>query len=226
MNQQKAWEQFNVAKAKTNYPQWPNEVMLKLVFGSYLGHRVQLKPEMRVLDVGCGFGNNLLPFLVRGYHCCGVEVTEEMSRQTQDILAQRGFSADIRFGNNRDLPFEDGAFDLLLAMNVIHYEANIENVRAAFAEYHRVLAKGGKLLLMTVGPKHAILKDAKTVAAHVYEIHNYDFRDGSNFFAFDNETYLKECLDKTFNNVETGRVQEGLMTVNLDFLVAAGESRK
>jgi len=223
MSQMQAWEQFNANQAKANYPQWPNEAMLKMVFGSYLKHRISLTPETRVLDVGCGFGNNLLPFLVRGLRCSGTEVTEDMAAQTKGILKERGFDADIRFGTNRQLPFADGSFDLLLSMNVIHYEASRQNVEAAFAEYARVLDTGGRLVLMTVGPTHAILKEAKVIEPHVYEIRNYDFRDGSRFYAFDCDECLQKCLEKDFKNVETGRVQESLMTVNLDFWAASAE---
>lgn len=226
MSQAQAWEQFNANKAKTNYPQWPNEAMLKLVFGSYLKHKIALKDDMRVLDIGCGFGNNLLPFLVRGYRCSGTEVTQDMAGQTKTILKERGFDTDIRFGTNRSLPFADNSFDLLLSINVIHYEANRKNVEAAFREYARVLDKGGRLVLMTVGPTHAILKEAKQLEPHVYQIQNYDFRDGTCFYGFDCDECLHKCLETDFKNVETGRIQESLMQVQLDFWAASAESKK
>lgn len=51
-------------KKDRKYPKWHNEVMLKILFGGsdYLKSPFRPQPEWRVLDVGCGFANNLVPF--------------------------------------------------------------------------------------------------------------------------------------------------------------------
>ena len=225
-SQAQAWEKFNENKINDNYPRWPNEVMVKLAFGSYLKNKIVLPSGAKVLDVGCGFGNNLLPFLAKGYDCSGTEITEVMAQKTQEIMEQRGYKTAIKMGTNQQLPFADQSFDLLLSLNVIHYEAGRDNVKKAFAEYKRVLKNGGRFILITVGPGHAILKEAKKLEPHVYEIHNYDFRNGVKFYGFDDQEHLRECLNESFSDVETGRIREDLMTLSLDFLVAAGQVRR
>ncbi len=94
---------------------------------------------MNVLDIGCGFGNNLLPFLSMGCKRCGTEVTQEMATQTLDILQDRGYAADIRAGRSTAITFEEDSFDLVLSVNVIHYEKTYEDIVSAFHEYNRVL---------------------------------------------------------------------------------------
>ena len=128
--------------------------------------------------------------------------------------------------NNRNIPFEDNAFDLLLSINVIHYEGSLENVEKALKEYSRVLAPGGRLLLSTVGPSHVILQRAKSIERYCYEIRDYDFRNGTRFFCFETKDYLKACLEKEFSGVETGRVTEQLMNYELDFLLGSAEAVK
>ena len=213
------WVQFHTDRAKTNYPKWPNEAMVKVLFGSYLKRPVKINSDFKVLDVGCGFGNNLLPFLDAGCECHGVEIDPEISALTQTILNNRGFSGAIKSGSNRSLPYDDRVFDLVLSINTLHYEGSEENILNALCEFRRVLKRGGVLYISTVGPNHDMYRRAEPLGHHRYRIRNFDFRDGQEFFFFDNEQYLEYQCKKVFEDVETGRVTEGLMTLPLDFLI-------
>lgn len=216
------WEEFYSEKFKSDYLVWPNEVMVKVIFGDYLrGARPTLGPNTKVLDVGCGFGNNLLPFLLKGCICKGVEITDEVAKLAQDSLHNRGFTeVEIKKGNNRSLPFEKNEFDLLISNNVIHYENNEGDFLAALKEYFRVLKPGGGLYLSTAGSLHDIYKKATIIGSHTFKIQNWDFRDGEVYFYLPNTKYLNFYLEKFFIDIETGQVTENLMSVNLDFLIA------
>jgi ubiquinone/menaquinone biosynthesis C-methylase UbiE len=222
----KNWEDFHINKVRDKYPKWPNEVMLKLLFGSYLENQVRIENSNRILDIGCGFGNNLLPFLKMGCECSGVEITGEIALLAEKILNDSGYSATIKCGNNRKLPFQDDYFDLVTSLNVLHYEKNEADIQAALNEYCRILKPDGTLLLMTVGPQHDIYKKSKIVGSHQFRIQNWDFRDGEQYFYFSNLKYLDFYLSPFFNSIELGRVTEELMNVNLDFLVAVCRNKK
>jgi len=214
------WETFYEERTEGDYPQWPNESMLKIVFGGYLERKVELDKASRVLDIGCGFGNNLLPFLDRGYECYGVEITSAIAERTQTLLQKRGFRTVIKPGHNRELPFPDDFIDLAISINALHYEKDETHIQEALAEYRRVLKPGGAALIITVGPEHEIYRQAEVVGCHQFEIRDYDFRDGERYFYFSNSKYLDSCLRRYFVDIELGRVTENLMTVSLDFLIA------
>ncbi len=216
------WQRFAGRKERENYPIWPNESMLKVLFGNYLKQRLLLPKRMKVLDVGCGFGNNLLPFLVRGDEGFGTEVTAQMARQTQRILKQRGFSAKIVSGTNQQLPFPDNCFDLLLSVGVISYEGDLTGIEKGFAEYLRVLKPAGRLFLTTTALGHEIIQKATRISDHVYTIRGFDFRNGSKFYCFETPKYLRSRLKRYFEDVEVGRVTEQLMTRTFDALIAVG----
>lgn len=204
------------------YPKWPNEVMLKILFGGsdYLNAPFKPQANWRVLDVGCGFANNLVPFADIGCECHGVDLTPEMAATAQAVMDSRGFKTTLRAGSNRSLPYPDGYFDLLLSINTLHYEGNEENVLNALREFRRVLKPGGGLYLSTVGPEHEIYRRAELLGNHRYLVKDFDFRNGHEFFFFDNERYLQRYCQEVFSNVETGRVTEKLIKLPLDFLVA------
>ena len=78
-------------KKEQKYPKWPNEAMLKILFGSTDYLKIPCKPEpfWRVLDVGCGFANNLVPFADIGCECHGVDLHPEMATTVQVIMDER-----------------------------------------------------------------------------------------------------------------------------------------
>lgn len=216
-----SWSEFHKNKIEANYPMWPVEAMVKVFFGSYLKERFRVEKGMNVLDIGCGFGNNLLPFYVKGCNCYGVELTEEIVNVSKDAMAQRGIH-DMNFlvGHNRSLPFENEKFDILISNNVLHYENSEAGINSALKEYDRVLKKGGVAYIMSVGPQHLIYKNAIPQGGQLYKIDQYDFRNGEVYFYFDNEKKFKFYLDQHFKSVEVGRVTEKLMTIDLDFLIS------
>ena len=116
-----------------------------------------------------------------------------------------------------NIPFKDSSVGNIILINVLHH---LQDPVAFFEEAERVLKPGGGLYISTVGPKHEIYNLSKPLGNHENLIQDFGFRSGERFFFFDNERYLDYYLSKIFTNVETGRVTEKLMTMDLDFLIS------
>ena len=208
-------------KQSGHYPRWPNEAMLKVIFGSsYL--KTPLKPQAnwRVLDVGCFFGNNLIPFADIGCECHGVDIHPEIALKAAEVMAQRGFKATFKEGSNRSLPYPENHFDLLLSVGTLHYEGRKDRILAALKEFRRVLKPGGCLYLCTTAPLHDLEMRSEAIGEHRYQIRDWDFRDGTILFFFDSDRYLHDTCNIFFENVETGRVTERLMSLTVDSFIA------
>ena len=211
------WELFH--KNFQNYPCWPNEALVKIINGKYLRKQIKLKKGSKILDIGCGFGNNLLPFNKNSYKLFGTEVSKNITEIASKFLNSVGVNATIKKGFNSSLPFTDNFFDLLISINVLHYENSEKNIIKALKEYKRVLKKNGSLIVFTVGPEHNIFKKSRPLGNHIYEIRNWDFRNGEKYFYFESLKNLEFYFSKFFKNIETARVTESLMKKPLDFLV-------
>lgn len=92
----------------------------------------------RILDVGCGTGANL-KMLARFGDSEGVDV----SREALAFCRARGL-LQVREGAAETLPYEDGAFDLVTALDVIEH---LDDDVAGLSELRRVLRPGGYVLL-------------------------------------------------------------------------------
>lgn len=98
------------------------------------------RPALRVLDCGCGTGNNLR--MLRKYgRAVGIDITfsglAHARQHGQRLLAR---------ASALTLPFSDDTFDLVTSFDVI-YAFDDEMAEKALTEMHRVLRSGGHLVL-------------------------------------------------------------------------------
>lgn len=102
----------------------------------------------RVLDLGCGAGQELLPFLEQtNAHCFGVDRADGLGLVTRPIFRDRP-RASFTQSKGEELPFADASFDVVLCRVALPYMNNC----AAIAEIARILRPGGVLLLKTHAP--------------------------------------------------------------------------
>lgn len=220
-----SWKTGAVAAARpAGARSFPTELMLHVLLSErYTGWPVIVRPGAVVLDVGALHGANLAPFADRGCECHGVEVNDEMVSLTRTACAEQGIDAEIRQGLNTALPYEDGRFDILLSVNVVHYENDTAGLTAALAEYARVLKPGGRAFIVTTGPDHVVRKSADRISRNAYRLNFDDFRRGQVMAYFEDEADLKAQCAQAFRSVVTGRSLERHAQSDLDFFYALAE---
>lgn len=96
------------------------------------------KPNLRILDVGCGTGGNLKMLAAFG-KAEGVDISQD----AVDFCHERGLDS-VKLGAAEQLPYEDNAFDIITALDVIeHLDDDVGGLR----EIKRVLKPDGRVLL-------------------------------------------------------------------------------
>ncbi|MEW6304517.1 MAG: class I SAM-dependent methyltransferase [Verrucomicrobiota bacterium] len=100
-----------------------------------------LKPERlgaRALDVGCGVGQVVGRLTQAGFEAYGVDVSEP------NIERARKFSDRCQLYDGKRLPFPDGHFASVGALNVLEH---VEEPEAFIVELARVVEQGGRIVL-------------------------------------------------------------------------------
>lgn len=101
-----------------------------------------LSGPARVLDAGCGQGSPVLSRLSTVATAVGVDFSGEQLR----LAAENAPDASLVRGDMTELPFDDAAFDAVVAYwSLIHVPA--DDHRTAIDEFARVLCPGGRLLV-------------------------------------------------------------------------------
>ncbi len=105
--------------------------------------RIDLQPENRVLDVGCGTGVLLeaLPNTTPGTLLAGVDPSADMLAVARQRLDE---TVSLKQGYAEKLPFPDGVFDVVISTNALHY---FRNPPGALQEMYRVLAPDGRIAI-------------------------------------------------------------------------------
>jgi 2-polyprenyl-3-methyl-5-hydroxy-6-metoxy-1,4-benzoquinol methylase len=108
-----------------------------------------------LLDVGCASGYYATRYAQRGGSATGIDVAESSLSLARERVARAGVADRCEFavGDVRDLPVDDGSFDVVLATEVLEH---VREQRQALAELARALRPGGTLVVSSPGVLDAL----------------------------------------------------------------------
>lgn len=116
----------------------------------WLFHRDQFlallpPPGRRTLDLGCGEGRLSRDLKALGHSMIAIDASPTMAGAARDADPE----LEIHVADAAKLPFEDGAFDLVVAFMSLQ---DVDDFEGAIRESARVLEPGGRLCLAVVHP--------------------------------------------------------------------------
>jgi ubiquinone/menaquinone biosynthesis C-methylase UbiE/DNA-binding transcriptional ArsR family regulator len=121
------------------------------LFGTELERRflpALISADCRVLDLGCGTGRLSEAFAPFAQQVIAVDASAAMVEAAQLRLAAQQ-NTQVRRAQLHDLPLPAASIDLALIVLVLHY---VSSPADALREVARVLAPGGKVLLVDLQP--------------------------------------------------------------------------
>jgi ubiquinone/menaquinone biosynthesis C-methylase UbiE len=115
-----------------------------------LAARMELHPELHLLDVGCGLGGPARYFASE--HSCkvtGVDLSEEFVQAARSLtrLVKLDHLVEFRKSSALNLPFDSQVFDRAY---MIHVGMNISDKAVAYREVRRVLKTGGLFVVFDI----------------------------------------------------------------------------
>jgi SAM-dependent methyltransferase len=144
------WEQ-EIYGAGRHLSRWPYDVVVSFVFR----HHPRGKPrsEVRILEIGCGTGNNLWFAAREGFAVAGIDGSRSAIEYARKRFAEDGLQGDLRVGDFAALPFDTDTYDLAIDRGALTCCGRSVARRAA-EEVRRVLVPGGKFFFNPYSDRH------------------------------------------------------------------------
>jgi len=124
------------------FPRCPYAELASFV---YRNEPKQPRHQTRILEVGCGAGNNLWFFAHEGFQVAGTDCSESALSFARHRIEADGLTADLRHAAFPEVPFPDNSFEFVLDRAALSY-VPVTVAAVTVAAVQRVLVPGGKFL--------------------------------------------------------------------------------
>ncbi len=180
----------------------------------YLFDQIQkgtFKKGMKILDLGCGNGRNLIYFMRNGYDVYGIDNSTTFIKNSKFLTKQLNpkISEDnFRVESLDKLSFEDNSFDAIISSAVLHFAEDDDQFKNWLKESWRVLKVGGFMFVRiasTIGIEDKV---------ELIDGRRYHLPDTSDRYLVDEELLLS--LTKQLG----GELTEPIKTTNVQNLRA------
>ena len=135
------WEEVYSSSTFRNKNQYPSEEIISFMMRNY--GELKDKSSIKVLDMGCGWGNNLKFLKDQGFSGTGIDISKTAIQNCISL----GY--DVQVCDFGKLTFRNNSFDVVIDRMAIQHNM-IKNIKKTIQEVERVLKKDGSFYsLMT-----------------------------------------------------------------------------
>lgn len=112
------------------------------------------RKNIRILEVGCGTGNNLWFAAREGFSVYGIDGSQSAIDFAKKTFEQEGLTGEFAVGDFTNLPFESDFFDLAIDRGALTC-CGFSGAKKAISEIYRVLKKSGKFFFNPYNETHS-----------------------------------------------------------------------
>jgi SAM-dependent methyltransferase len=162
------------------------------VFGSW-----DISPDSKLLDVGCGAGQTVIPAAKLGIDVTGIDLADNLIACARERVKKNNLSARFDVGDAEDLPYPDQSYDVVVSMFGAMFAPRPDQV---VSEFSRVLKPGGQLIMANWTPHGMPAQMFKTVSSYAPPP-----AGGLPPVLWGDESTVEKRLGKDFHTIELNR---------------------
>lgn len=151
------WEQ-EIYSQGHHLNRYPYDNVVSFLFRHYPNNKK--REDIKILEVGCGAGNNLWFAAREGFSVTGIDGSSSAIKYAKERLANEGLTGNFIVGDFTKLPFENNMFDIVIDRCSIVC-CSLEAGKQAIREVNKVLQPGGLFFFNTYSQVHTSFTSGK-----------------------------------------------------------------
>jgi len=200
---QKRWDELY---GQPNFaPKYPLETVIRWTFKSFPRSNAA---STNLLDIGCGMGRHAIFFAREGYRTFATDISPIAIAALNEETSSTGLAIDAKVADCSAAPFDSGSMHGALSYAVLYYCPE-SSVDPSIREIRRVLAPGGKALLMVKATGDSRCQLGQKLSQFTYRVqpapdNSWQSENGLDLLFFDRSDL--ETLFKSFSSMAIDRV--------------------
>lgn len=204
MSFQGLWEELRKKGIQTT--RYPYDKVISFVMRYY--PRDKKRREIKILEIGCGAGNNLWALAMEGFDVYGIDGSETAIKMAKEMFSKLGLSGNFIVGDfTEPLPYPDEEFDLVIDRGSITC-VNYEEAKKTVKEIYRVLKHGGYLFFNPYSKKHTSYTTSRVRIDEMYVLTESGTISGTGYVCF----YEKEDVLNILKEFQVIELKELILT--------------
>lgn len=157
----KSWDPvWEKVFSENAWGKYPGESLIRFIARNF--YKLN-RPEVKILEVGCGPGANIWYMAKEHFSPYGIDGSSTAIKQAQSRLSEENLSAELIVGDVVNLPYPDNFFDAVIDIECL-YANDIDNTQKILNEIYRVLKKNGLFYSRTLSEKMYLGKSRVQIA--------------------------------------------------------------
>lgn len=181
MKHQEEWEKTYSSNNFHNKNEYPDTELVTFLMNNF--GKIKDKSKIKILDLGCGWGNNLSFLKEKGFDYYGIDFCKTAVEQCKKYFK------NILCGDISNLPYEDNFFDCVFDRCSIQHNS-FKKQKKIILEVKRVIKKGGKFFSILIS------ETTKPFDFETSYLNEEKVRELFSIF----KTYTLDYTIRTFNN--------------------------
>ena len=212
------WED-NIYSQKKQLNKYPYDSVVSFIFRNFSNLSFEERKNIKILEVGCGAGNNISFLAKEGFDTYGIDISPSAIKFAKNMIKENNLNAELAVASFTSLPFKSNYFDVIIdRLAVTHCPDFIDD---SLVEIKRVMNDNCKFFSIFFNTDHRGYTNSKDIENNI--INKFGIKQVINdylslaptYFMDDNETILKKyfkIIDKVkitreFSNIKHSETQ-------------------